>query len=241
MPSSFDNLFRALKAHGEDSLTCQECEERLSEYVVAEINASTALPQWDDMRLHLAQCPHCTAAWHDLRDLVLEFEAGAGPVPADLAAADLSFLTAEAVQNNSPAKLWRFDDLGRLLINFSADFRRSLQQLLAQPGHAAAGLKTAASAGTEVDALSIASPDHNLDVTVSFERLREQLTEVRAVIHVNIPGRGGWPNLAGSTVVLRRSDQVLATRITDAYGKAVFDGLVVAELDQLLLEVSPVA
>ena len=59
-------------------------------------------------------------------------------------------------------------------------------------------------------------------------------------VDVNIPSRGGWPELAGSRVTLRRNDIKLATQETDAFGKAVFEGIAIAELPTFVIEVERV-
>jgi hypothetical protein len=240
MASAFDNLMRALKADGEDMLSCEECEERLSEYVVAVLNATADAPEWAAIRLHLAQCPYCTAAYNDLYDLVQATETGMYPVPTQMPEPDLGFLNSGQATNELTAQSWGLDALGRLIVSFTEEVRRSLELALAQPAPGLAGLKSSSAVGGD-EPLTIASAGKQIVVTITFERVRDQLDLVRLVVLVEISERGGWPNLADSTVELMRGDQTIASSVTDAYGKVVFDGLIVAELDRLTLQVTPVA
>ena len=59
------------------------------------------------------------------------------------------------------------------------------------------------------------------------------------IVEVSIPSRGGWPNLADTNVTLKRDDLELETQLTDAFGKAVFEGICTDDLAHLVFEIKP--
>ena len=89
------------------------------------------------------------------------------------------------------------DALGRLVIQFSADLLRALQPPTLQPGY----LK-----GNAPSSLSYALTDQidDLNVRIHVEASRRDPQAATVEVEVDIPSRGGWPNLAGSAVILRR-------------------------------------
>jgi anti-sigma factor RsiW len=65
------NLIERLLGPEEPEISCEECFDRLDEYVDAEVagrDADTLVP---GLRAHLAGCPACAEDHASLRDLVL--------------------------------------------------------------------------------------------------------------------------------------------------------------------------
>ena len=108
-----------------------------------------------------------------------------------------SNLTVRPDEPARPPKPWRLDTLGRLVIQFSADLLRSL----AAPDFAASYLKGDVPASLNY-ALTGQLDDLNVRINVEPSRRDPQQTSVE--VEVDIPSRGGWPNLAGNTVLCAR-------------------------------------
>ena len=64
-----DRLARLLGPPGPE-LTCEECFERLDEYVELELAGEDAQARVPGMRAHLAGCPACREDHESLRELV---------------------------------------------------------------------------------------------------------------------------------------------------------------------------
>jgi hypothetical protein len=134
---------------------------------------------------------------------------------------------------NPPASQpWRLDTLGRLVIQFSTDLLRSLQPPLLQPSYLK-GDAPAALNYTLTDQLD------DLNVRINVEPSRRDPQQTSVEVEVDIPSRGGWPNLAGNTVTLRRgAEQLPEEQETDAFGKALFEDVSVEELPLLVFEIA---
>lgn len=225
-------LARALNNPEQDTLTCGECEELLPEYYQAEIEGQASGARLRPVARHLATCPSCAAAYTTLLDLsALAFAEASGP-PPDYPAFDLSFLREKKAQFQ-PALITRLDEWGRLIIQFSAEFFRAWQP----PPFVAAGLKRSETSSKTLSQFSGQLRD-DLEISVTVEQERKEPAYCTITMQVNIPSRGGWPNLAGLEVTLQRDQEIIATQVTDAHGEVVFEKIGVADLDQLVYEIT---
>ena len=87
----------------EDDLTCHECEELLPGYLIADGLGDTDAPEWSPVKRHLAACPHCTAAYASLADLVASAYGESGAEPPYYPEPNLSFLRSREISATGPA------------------------------------------------------------------------------------------------------------------------------------------
>ncbi|NJN66066.1 MAG: hypothetical protein HC884_04785 [Chloroflexaceae bacterium] len=223
------HLVRALLIPEEDQLTCEECQDELPEYVQVQEEGRATAPRWRPVALHLDLCPHCTEMYGELRDLVTFAESEQGENPPAYPTFSMPFL-----QSTTPQKrTWRLDDLGRLIIAFSADLLRTLPPPAQQ---AAAGAKSAAGAGTARE-FALTNEIDDLNVKITMEPVKNDPAHCTVTVSVDIPSRGGWPNLADTGVILKRDESEIATEYTDAFGTAVFEEVATADLEHLVIEI----
>jgi len=232
-------LIRALTTDEVDRLTCQECQDLLPEYIQAEMDGRARESQWHPVTLHLETCPHCAEAYAALLDLTELAYGERGAEPPHYPVPELPFLRVKRAAPPQPLKVdWHLDELGRLVIAFSAELVRALQLPAYQPAYAAAGLKSDKSQRILCQ-LSLKAAVEDLEVTITAEERRDDQTRCTVIVEVNIPSRGGWPNLSGTKVTLKRGELELATQLTDAFGKAVFEGISTDDLGHLVFEITP--
>jgi hypothetical protein len=65
-----DNTLKRLLGPAEPELLCDECFEKLDEYVELELQGAQADERIPGMRAHLEGCPACHEDYDSLRDLV---------------------------------------------------------------------------------------------------------------------------------------------------------------------------
>jgi hypothetical protein len=65
-----DDTIKRLLGPAEPELLCDECFERLDEYVELELQGAKADDRVPGMRAHLEGCPACREEYQSLRDLV---------------------------------------------------------------------------------------------------------------------------------------------------------------------------
>jgi hypothetical protein len=225
-----EHFYQAWATDEEDRLTCQECQDLLPDYVQAETEGQSDAPEWRPLALHLAMCPYCSDEHAALADLLALAWGEAGVEPPGYPAPDLSFLRAERQEGN---KHWRLDELGRLIIEFSAELLRALQPPTLQPAYA----MTKAQSPRTLCQFSLKTQD--LEVVIAAEEQRDDPAHCTVSVEVNIPSRGGWPQLAGTEVILKHDELQLRTQRTDAFGKALFEGIVSDDLARLSFEITP--
>lgn len=229
--SQFDQLARAVLSMEADELSCAECRARLPAYHEVEERDTELSAGLSAVAGHLDRCPYCAEEYRALREAMDAWNAGTLPEPEQPPTFDLSFLEAGL------DKHFRWDELGRLIIEFSAELVRALQPPAPQLGYA--GIKSEKSSRTLCE-LALKEASDDLEVTISAEETRDDPTTCTVVVEVDIPSRGGWPNLAGTEVTLKRSEQELESQATDAFGKAVFEGISTDDLGHLVFEITPV-
>ena len=69
MPTD-DNTLKRLLGPAEPELLCDECFEKLDEYVELELRGAPADERIPGMRAHLEGCPACHEDYDSLRELV---------------------------------------------------------------------------------------------------------------------------------------------------------------------------
>ena len=233
-------LVRALTTDEEDQLTCHECQDFLPDYLQAEMDGRAHQDRWRPVALHLETCPHCSAVYATLSDLAELAYGERGVEPPRYPVPKLPFLRAKKAASPQPLKIpWRLDEVGRLIIEFSAELLRALQVPAYQPAYATIRLKSD-QARRVLYQFSLKEAGEDLEVTITAEERRDDPARCTVIVEVNIPSRGGWPNLGGTEVKLKRGEQELETQWTDAFGKAVFEGIDTDDLGHLVFEITPV-
>jgi hypothetical protein len=72
-----DDAFKRLLGPAEPELLCDECFEKLDEYVELELRGAPADERIPGMRAHLEGCPACHEDYDSLRELVQSDDATA--------------------------------------------------------------------------------------------------------------------------------------------------------------------
>jgi hypothetical protein len=229
MASQVQSILQALfDDEGFPTPDCAPCQEQLAAYVDAELAGAPAAVRFPVAAAHIGQCPACQQAYQELKVLLTLERSGELATPPLAAAFDFGYLPPRPAHPPAqPAgRSWRLDELGRLLIQWTAELLASLQGPALQP----AMLKSAAPAGLRYE---LTDELDDLRVRIDAEPQRGDPTQWTVEVDVDIPSRGGWPHLAGSTVTLRRGDEMLDQQETDAFGKVVFEDVSVEALPQL--------
>lgn len=235
------HLAEALRFATEDRLTCVECDELLPEYLAAAALPQDAAPRWAELRVHLVACPACREALADLAELQALAERASGAEPAAYPAARTDKAVPPARPAPAPARPrpppvqspWSLDSLGRLIV----DLAQALLPASPSPSPPLAGLKSAPCQTTLAEVtIGDALPDLALRITVEG---RLDADRRHLLVSVEIPSRGGWPNLGGSEIVLLKGEQMVARATTDAFGSAAFTNLAAGEIEQHTLMVRP--
>lgn len=224
---------RALATSETDRLTCGQCQDQLPGYLYATQTEQADRAQWRPVVLHLATCPHCADVYAELSALHALAESARGAEPVAYAAPQLAFLQKKRARTTR--RPWRLDRLGRLVIAFSAELLGALQPA-PQPGFAGASVK-ANEASRVLYSYTLNDAVEDLELTISAEEQRDDADRCTVTVQVHIPSRGGWPNLGGVIVTLKRGRQELATQTTDAFGNAVFAGIALADLPRLVFRI----
>lgn len=220
---------------------CHANQLELADYIDAEQNGRPIATLYPDLHAQLATCAICRQAYEELKMLVSMEQQDALVEPPNPAAFDFGYLprlpkprmegrVAPLVDLVVGGVRWRLTHLRRMVVNLSKEFVQSLQPVGAQP----AFLKAAPR-----DLFAISSPNlaEDLAVTITAREKRGGPERCTLSVRVEIPSRGGWPHLAGTSVTLAVGGQAIETRYTDAMGETFFDNIARQDLPHLTLAV----
>lgn len=224
-------LSEALTSDEPSRLTCRVCQELLPDYLQAQADQA----RWRPVAQHLNMCPQCLAAYEDLADLLELAQGKRGAEPPGYPVPELPFLRPKrAGPRRQPHIRWRLDALGQLVIEFSTGLLRTLQP----PAYGVAGVKAGTAPGP-IRRFALTDAVEDLEVAITIEAQQGDPTRCMVTVEAKIPSRGGWPNLAGTMVTLKRGTQELEARATDPFGRAIFAGIATADLPQLVFVIAP--
>lgn len=185
---------------------------------------------------HLTNCPHCQAELSRLGDF-LDGEV-ALPRPTEVAPPQ-DWIKGEGF-------LWRqLAGAKQIIIRLLDDVLTSAAQNISRtlsppPGQLAYGGKWRLGEGeNNLVQVELKEGVEDLEVIVVVQEKVNDARHCTITVDVNIPSRGGWPNLGNTEVTLRKEGMELRTRLTDAFGKAIFEDILRDELFDLDLEIVP--
>ena len=212
-------------------LTCEQASQILATTAEGVFDPA----RWALAEAHLAACPLCRQASERLIAAILELSA-IEELEATWEMARPERDTQEA-SAATPSRPFRWDALGRLIIQFSSELLQSLQP---PPLSLSYGVKSKGERRGLYEYL-VKQDDEDLEVTVTVEEDPEDPAQCTVTVSVQIPSLGGWPNLADTQVTLKQDGEAIATAKTDAFGDAVFPEVAKAHLPHLTFEILPVA
>lgn len=221
----------AITSRQEDELTCEACRMQLPDYVNAQIMGDELGENFAKLAFHLKVCPRCVQEYRELTVLTGQAYTELLPEADHQPQFDFTFLETEKQQT-----FW-WDDLGRLIITFSEELVNALQA--ATTGQASAGALSRSRRSEEVHLqLSEEETGKDIAVTIRVKKMADEPTQCTALVDVDVPSRGGWPNLGGIEVLLKQNDRE-DKQITDPHGKAFFKGISIEHLADLVFEIGP--
>lgn len=236
MASHVQSLLQALfDDEGFPTPDCAPCQEQLAAYVDAELAGQPAGVRFPTVAAHLGQCAACQQAYQELKALLTLEQNGRLAAPPVVPFFDFGYLPPRPARpaTQPASRSWRWDELGRLVIRWTADLLASLPGPALQP----AMLKSGAPAGLRYD---LVGELDDLAVRIEADPQRGDPQRWTVEVAVDIPSRGGWPHLAGSIVALRRGDETLDQQETDPFGKAVFENVSASDLPHLSFTIEAV-
>ncbi|MFQ5340106.1 MAG: hypothetical protein ACE5F6_01020 [Anaerolineae bacterium] len=238
--SRLRQMAQALESTVEDRLTCDACQERLADYIHAQVTG-TAGAEFAVVRDHLALCPHCAGAYAQVYEWVVESLADAVPVSETYPAFDLPFeaqpsWSEDVVQRAvEQGRQWVQDAVGAVYVLFGPGLQATSR--VHRGGQPAVAWATkSAEPGTLLYQAALgeeAAPGWEIEVSAFAGDEKTSQIEV-AVYQPGIPDA----ELAGVPVALRY-EEVTETAETDAGGVVEFAGLPTAKLDQVVVRIEP--
>jgi Putative zinc-finger len=181
---------------------------------------------------HLRSCAACREEVAELVSLLREAASCELPAVPTYPSFKLDFLRGAGP---APDRPWLVDDVGRLVISFSATLLDQLRPMVA------GGMARSQGALTpryQYEQRSFEQGDARqaLPVVATFFGAGPNPTTLELVVHVPLPGRRP-SQLAGSGVTLRGPQGEVAL-VTDRFGDATFSALPVADLPHIQLLIS---
>ncbi|MEM7131087.1 MAG: zf-HC2 domain-containing protein [Chloroflexota bacterium] len=227
-----EKFAQALRSDLEDTLTCNECEERLPEYVNAQLLTGELSPEYSEVERHLQLCPHCASIYAVFSDQVRE--GYLATVSQDLSfEPDLSFLPAENIQLDKLK--FQFGSLQALKNLITFQFSQPLIDALNQPNVSPIGVKSASTA--EIDE-SLIYEDDSSKISFTAERDEHNPQPYQLTFKIGVKGKK-WPELSGTEISVRDRDHVeFIRKETDGFGVVVVELSTIHEITECFFTIS---
>ncbi|MCB0111680.1 MAG: hypothetical protein KDE53_37410 [Caldilineaceae bacterium] len=232
----------------DDSQPCHANQEEIVVYIEAEQAGEPVAALYPALSAQLQSCTRCQTLYAELKDLLDMVQAEtlvAPPPPATfqlpISAAPFNARpraidsdSAETIvkqQTDDHSILWTLNGLGQVIATFSTDLL-ALFQPPPQPSFLKAPPR---------NLFTIQSPSisDDLQITLAARTVRHHPELCTLTVTCDIPSRGGWPNLGGTTVTLVLGRDEVATQPTDTFGRAMFEGIACAALAHVQVLVQP--
>lgn len=215
--------------------------EALLVYIEAELAGRDAACAYPQTALALSRSAVWQQEYASLKPFLVWEAQGPLAQPPRPPRFDFSYLPAPApVSTSTPPLLpdlsWYWAQLGYLVVDLSDAVMRALQPAQPQP---AQSFTRAAQGAKNVYHFTLENQLADLNFRLTIEREQPVGDQCQVIVDAEIPSRGGWPNLADTIVNLKESDTVVQSRLTDAFGRAVFPAVAVSQLPTLQVEVIP--
>jgi hypothetical protein len=222
-----------------DEVACQRCLSQLDEYVTAQLSGEDVRTRFPAVALHLDACTECAGAFYRLYEVAAAEAMDLLPEPLRGIKPNLSFLASKRHNSPAPTLAERLRSALRRTANgLSLQLSADLVALL-RPQPAAGAARTPADGERYEEVLLVLEPEDvlrpDLPLTLLAYRDAQRPAECLVEVVVEQPARP-WPALAGIKVALTAEASRHATT-TDAWGVAAFEGIPVASLAHLLVEV----
>jgi len=229
----------------DDEATHAACLDALEDYVAAQLSGENYAAVAPAVMRHLDSCVTCAESYAMMYDGMLAEQHGF--VVEEFPALDLSFLSERrpgVTSDSLSARVERTAARLRELIEGAVDrtgdrlhlaLNDAMLQLLPMQLNAAP-VRGSEESGTPLVDLLLDEPEHEI-TRLALTATAQPHDPHRCVIalHVGIRGRE-WPDLAGIEVKLTFDDDQLV-EVTDAFGEAFFDDVLVSALGRLQIDV----
>lgn len=215
--------------------------EALLVYIEAELAGRDAACAYPQTALALSQSALWQQEYASIKTFLVWEAQGPLTQPPRPPRFDFSYLPAPASVSAPASPLlpelsWYWAQLGYLVVELSDAVARALQPAQPQP---AQSFTRAAQGAANAYHFSLENQLADLNFRLTIEREQSVGDQCQVIVEADIPSRGGWPNLADTIVNLKQADTVVQSRLTDAFGRAVFPAVAINQLPTLQVEVIP--
>ena len=186
------------------------------------------------VKAHLGDCPHCQAEFSRLIEFLAVETVVSAPTSAE-AGAGAGWKRGDGFE-------WQhLKEAGQVIIRLIGEALNTATLNLPQ------GLQPAADrpafgrlrGSQPLFEVALREEIDDFEAVIIVDTSRKDPTHCAITVEVNILSRGGWPNLANTEVKLKQNEVVLATQVTNAYGRTVFSNITTDELTKLNFEITP--
>ncbi len=223
-----------------------DCQHLLHAYIEAELAGGNSAEQYPQVQSCIEADKAFRPTYEELKEVLRLEQQNAlvePPIPARL---ETSFFEANSPPVHKQYQLqWYLNELGHLIVHLTGQLVDSAKEgvsqlqesMTRQPGLIMAG--ELRSAPSQLPQFSLKGIVEDIEVEIQAKETKSDPTTCQIEVQVNIPSRGGWPNLGNIRVTLRQEDKELDNRLTNAFGAATFKNVALADLDYLVFEIAP--
>lgn len=246
-----NSLLRFIFEEADETTVPNECDELLHAYIEFELAEGTAASKYPQVHECIETLPNFRLLYEEVKALLIAEKTSTFIDSPETAILPEAFV--ESFVRQKPEKIkqyrvqWNVTDAGRLIIQLTGklvDSVRKHSELIPNSLDVqkqaslilAGGVR---SSPRQLPQFELKGIVDDMEVEIKSQDSKQGADYCQIVVRVNIPSRGGWPNLADTEVVLRQEKKQIGKRFTDAHGIVIFPTVLIEALDKLSFEISP--
>lgn len=227
----------------------ESTQHLLSAYVEAQLDGRDAADLFPDVHIAIEQFAEFAEEYEMLYELFDAERKGELEEPPTTPIFDFSYLDLPpaqepALQQNGEAASSLLDKVETWTVQLSESIVGSLQAVaqVRQSQHPAFATRSTDSKEWQTwFSYRPLNPPTDLNVNIAFKHRSDESEFCNVVVNVDVPSRGGWPNLADSQVLLSGYDGADRSGVTDPFGEVLFEGVKKSVVPQLAFAITPVS
>lgn len=225
----------------DDDIVDPSCRNLLHAYIDAELANEDAASRYPEVAACLAASAQFREEYEIVKTLLAQEADNEWIQPPITADFDFTYLKTARPPRPQYTLSWVLNRIGNLVIELSTKLADRPYMAPLSPEQEPQLIVSGAfrSEQQQLTHFLLKGAIDDLEVEIMAEEQEGDATQCQLIVGVNIPSKGGFPNLAHTKIIMRQEEADPVVQQTDAFGKTVFRQVAITALGHLTFEIIP--